>query len=89
MRCLGVRLDPGCRFRVGVPESGVGLDGASVSRSLRRLDFRIRYLAIGRGHIMGCDGEVVDSDEGDGHKWESQRGGGYTAVIFITKLICF
>ena len=33
--CLRVHPDPGFRFRVGVLESGVRLDGASASRSLR------------------------------------------------------
>ena len=66
--CLGVRLDPGFGFGVRVPESGVGLDGASVSGSLHRLDFRVRYLAIGRGRVTGHNGEAVDSDEGDRHK---------------------
>ena len=66
--CLGVRPDPGFRFGVGVPESGVGLDRASASGSLCRLDFRVRYLAIGGGCIVGHDGEAVDSDEGDRHE---------------------
>ena len=68
MRCLGVHPDPGFRFGVGVPESGVGLDRASASGSLRRLDFRVRYLVIGGGRVVGRDGEAVDSDEGDRHK---------------------
>ena len=68
MRCLGVRPDPGFGFRVGVPESGVGLDGASVSRLLCRLDFHVRYLAIGGGHVAGRDGKAVDSDKGDRHE---------------------
>ena len=86
--CLGVCPDPGFRFGVGVPESGVGWDRASASGSLRRLDFRVRYLAIGRGRVAGRDGEAVDSDGGDAHERESQHGG-YSAVMFITKLICF
>ena len=65
MHCLGVRLDPGFGFGVRVPESGVGLDGASASGSLRRLDFHVQYLAMGRGHVTGCNGEAVDSDSGD------------------------
>ena len=89
MHCLGVRLDLGFGFGVGVPESRVGWDGASVSGSLCQLDFHVRYLAIGRGHVTGHDGEAVDSDGGDAHEWESQRRGKYTAVMFITKLICF
>ena len=68
MRCLGVRPDPGFRFRARVPESGVGLDGASASGLLHQLDFCVRYLAIGRGRIAGRNGEAVDSDEGDGHE---------------------
>ena len=48
--------------------SGVGLDRASASGSLCRLDFRIRYLAIGSRHVVGHDGEAVDSDERDGHE---------------------
>ena len=34
-RCFRVHPDLGFGFGVGVPESGVGWDGASVSRSLR------------------------------------------------------
>ena len=68
MCCLGVRLDPGFGFRVRVLESGVGLDGASASRLLRQLNFCVQYLAIGGGHIAGCDSEAVDSDEGDRHE---------------------
>ena len=63
-RCLGVHLDPGFGFGVGVPESRVGLDGASASGSLRRLNFRVWYLAIGGGR----DSKAVDSDEGDRHE---------------------
>ena len=66
--CLRVHLDPGFGFGVGVPESGVGWDGASASGSLRRLDFCVRYLVIGRGHVVGHDGEVVDSNGGDAHE---------------------
>ena len=76
MRCLGVRLDPGFGFGVGVLESGVGWDGASASGSLRRLDFRIRYLARGRGHVVGRDNEAVNSNGGDVHGQESQCRGG-------------
>ena len=50
--CLGVRPDLGFGFGVGVLESGVGWDRASASGSLRQLDFHVRYLAIGRGHII-------------------------------------
>ena len=71
MCCLGVRPDPGFGFGVGVPESGVGWDVASVSRSLRRLDFRVWYLAMGRGCVVGCDDEAVDSNGGDAHEQES------------------
>ena len=71
--CLRVCPDPGFGFGfgVGVPESGVGWDGASVSGSLCRLNFRIWYLAMGRGRVAGCDDEVVDSNRGDAHKQES------------------
>ena len=68
MHCLGVHPDLGFGFGVRVSESGVGLDRASASRLLRQLDFRVRYLVIGRGHVVGHDGEAVDSDEGDGHE---------------------
>ena len=60
--------DPKLGFGFGVLESGVGLDGASVSRSLCRLDLCVRYLAIGGGCIAGHNGEAVDVDEGDGHE---------------------
>ena len=63
-------------FRVGVPESGVGWDGASASRLLRRLDFRVRYLVMGRGRVAGRDDKAVDSNGGDAHEQESQCGGG-------------
>ena len=76
MRCLGVIPDPGFRFGVGVPESGVGWDGASASGSLRRLDFRVRYLVRGRGHVAGRDNEAVDSNGGDVCGRESRCGGG-------------
>ena len=46
MCCLRVSPDMEFGFGFGVPESGVGLDGASVSGLLRRLDFCVRYLAI-------------------------------------------
>ena len=69
--CLGVRLGLGFGFGVGVPESGMGWDGASASGSLRRLVFRIRYLVIGGGHLVGHDGEAVDSEEGDRHEWRA------------------
>ena len=88
-RCLGVDPDLGFGFRVGVPESGVGWDGASVSGSLRRLDFRVRYLARGGGRVAGGDNKAVDSNGGDVRGQESRCGGGWTAVMFITKLICF
>ena len=68
MRCLRVRLDPGFSFGVGVPESGVGLDGASASGLLHQLDFCVQYLAMGGGHVAGCNGEAVDSDKGDRHE---------------------
>ena len=70
-RCLGVRPDPGFGFGFGVPESGVGWDEASVSGSLHRLDFRVQYLAMDRGHVTGCNNEVVDSNREDVHEQES------------------
>ena len=70
------RLDPGFGFGGGVPESGVGWDGASASGSLRRLDFHVWYLVMGRGHVAGCDNEAVDSNGGDVHEQESRCGGG-------------
>ena len=73
--CLGVRLGLGFRFRVGVPESRMGWDGASASRSLHRLVFRVRYLAIGRGHVVGHDGKAVDSEDGDRHEWRAKHRG--------------
>ena len=48
---------------------------ASVSRLLRRLVFRVRYLVIGGGHVVGRDGEAVDSEEGDRHEWRAKRRG--------------
>ena len=74
--CLGVRLDPGFGFGVRVPESGVGWDGASAGGSLRQLNFCVRYLAMGRGRVVGRDNEMVDSNGGDAHEQESQCGGG-------------
>ena len=71
MRCLRVHPDPGFRFGVGVLESGVGWDRASASRSLRRLDFRIWHLAMGRGRVAGYNDKVVDSNGGDAHEQES------------------
>ena len=68
--CLRVRPDPGFGFRVGVLESGVGWDRASASGSLRRLDFRVRYLAMGRGRVVGHDDKAVDSNGGDAHEQE-------------------
>ena len=53
-------LDPDFGFRFGVPESGVGMDGASASRSLCWLCFCVQYLAICGGHIMGHDGKASD-----------------------------
>ena len=47
-------------FRFGVPEAGVGMDGASASGSLRRLCFRVWYLATGGGHVVGCDSKARD-----------------------------
>ena len=73
--CLGVRLDPGIGCGVGVPESRVGWDGASVSGSLRRLEFRVQHLAMGRGRVAGCDDKTVDSNRGDAHEQESRCGG--------------
>ena len=76
MCCLRVHLDPGFGFGVRVPESRVGWDRASVSGSLRRLDFRVQYLARGRGHVTGHNDEAVDSKRGDVHEQESRCGGG-------------
>ena len=56
--------DPEFGFGFGVLESVVGLDGASASRSLCRLDFRVRYLVTGRGHTAGCNGEVGKRTKG-------------------------
>ena len=67
-RCLGVSLDMVFGFGFGVPESGVGLDRVSASRSLCQLDFHIRYLAIGGGRVVGCDSKASDLDEGDQHE---------------------
>ena len=64
MRCLRVCPDPGFGFGVGVLVSGVGGDGASV----RQLDFRVQYLAIGRGRVTGRDSKAVDLDGGDAHE---------------------
>ena len=74
-RCLGVCPGLGFGFRVGVPGSRMGWDGASASGLLRRLVFRIRYLAIGGGHIVGRNGEAVDSEDGDRHKWRVKHRG--------------
>ena len=63
--CLWVRPDPGFGFGVGVPESGVGWDGASASGSLRQLNFCVRYLVRGGGRVAGRDDEAVDSNRGD------------------------
>ena len=52
--------DPDFRFRFKVPESGVGMDGASASRSLRRLCYRIWYLAMGGGHVAEHNGKASD-----------------------------
>ena len=75
-RCLGVRPDPGFGFGVRVPESGVGWNGASASGLLCRLDFRVRYLAMGRGCVAGRDDEAVDSNGGDAHEQELRCRGG-------------
>ena len=57
---------PDLKFRFGfrVPESRVGLDRASASGSPRRLNFRVRYLAVGGGHVAGRDGEASDRMKG-------------------------
>ena len=60
MHCLGVSPDLELGFGFGVPESGVGLDRASASGLLHRLDFCVWYLAIGGGHVTGCDSEASD-----------------------------
>ena len=76
MCCLGIHPDPGFGFGDRVLESRVGWDRASASGSLHRLDFCIRYLAMGRGRVAGCDDKAVDSNGGDAHKQESRCGGG-------------
>ena len=55
---------PEFRFGFGVPGSVVGLDGASASGSLHRLDFHVRYLVTGRGHAVGRNGEVGKQTKG-------------------------
>ena len=74
-RCLGVHPGPGFGFGVRVPESGMGWDGASASGLLCQLVFRVQYLVIGGGHVVGCNGEAVDSEEGDRHEWRAKRRG--------------
>ena len=74
--CLGVCPDLGFGFRVGVLESEVGWDGASASGLLRRLDFRVQYLAMGRGRVAGHDDKVVDLNGGDAHEQELRCRGG-------------
>ena len=54
----------------------LGWDEASASRLLCQLDFRVWYLARGRGHVAGRDNEVVDSNGGDVCRQESRCGGG-------------
>ena len=51
--------DPKLGFGFGVLESGVGLDGASVSRSLCQLDFCVQYLAIGEGMLWDAMAKQV------------------------------
>ena len=63
--------DPEFRFGFRVLETGVGMDGASESGSLRRLDFCIQYLARGGGHAMECDGKASDWTKGDDDKQRS------------------
>ena len=63
------------------------MDGASASGSLCRLCFRIRYLAMGGGHIAGHDGEASDWMGGTTMNRGLARMS-FTAVMFITKLIC-
>ena len=72
MCCLGIHPDPGFGFGVRVLESGLGWDRASASGLLRQLDFRIWYLAMGRGHVAGHNDEAVDSNGGDAHEPESR-----------------
>ena len=62
--CFGVSPDLKFGFGFRVPESGVGLDGASASRSLHQLDFCVRYLVIGGGHVAGCDSKASDRMKG-------------------------
>ena len=40
------------------------MDGASASGSLCQLNFRVRYLVIGRGHAVGHDGEASKQMKG-------------------------
>ena len=60
--------DPGFGFGVRVPGSIVGWDEASVSGLLRRLDFRVWYLAIDGGHAAGHDGKVGKRTKGDNNE---------------------
>ena len=60
--------DPEFGFGFGVSETGVGMDWASASRSLRQLCFRIRYLAMGGGHVAGHNSEASDWMKGDNDK---------------------
>ena len=64
-------LDPEFGFGFKVLEAGVGLDGASPSGSLHRLNFCVRYLVMGGGHITGCDDEASDWKKGDEEEWRS------------------
>ena len=56
--------DPEFGFGFRALETGVGLDGASASGSLCQLNFRVRYLVIGGGHVTGHDDEARDQTKG-------------------------
>ena len=47
------------------------MDRASVSGSLCRLCFHIRYLAMGGGHVAGRDGEASDWMGEGNDEWRS------------------
>ena len=80
---------PGIQVRSRSSRVGVGWDEASASGSLRRLDFHVRYLARGGGRIVGHDNKAVILNGGDVRRQESRYRGGWTAVMYITKLIWF
>ena len=75
-------LDLEFGFRFGVPESRGGMDGALVSRSLCRLCFRIQYLAMGGGHVVGHDGKASDWMRGDDDEWRSSMKEFYSSNVY-------